>query len=163
MSNFDLKQSQNDITTILTRNASFYSEGPEDETLYYIDPITIWHLAYEIMQYVSTVFGAVLPLVSGAGWARAYLEKRRTRDRPPAPSGQPAVPDQYLKDELPDVVRVRLESLRGRMQDVELQKQIHSNVQEILEFHGWPPEEAAKDADLILSALKPAPSAPAKA
>jgi hypothetical protein len=155
MNQRDVTEPQKAIAAILTRNAAFYHEHPDDEALYYIDPGTILVLAYHIMQYVGTVFGFGLPIISGARWAHAYLKKRRAGAGGGADATTPDVPDQYLTEQAPAVVSERLDALRGKLQDSKLQEQIRANVQEILEFHGWAAAEANKDADLILSVLTP--------
>jgi hypothetical protein len=132
------------VQTVLLRNATFYAKGPDDSSMYLIDVAAIAKLTYLILEYASTIFGAVLPVISGVSW---MLERRKKKDAA-------AAGDAQLSQEL----NARLQQLRHNLEDQRVEEALTKNVAEMLAYHGWPEGEAATDARSVVGLIKSASS-----
>jgi hypothetical protein len=153
----DQPDPQREIASVLMRNATFYRQGPDDETLYYVDPATLATFAFDIMQYVGTVFGATVPLIQGVQWLRRRQKARANASEPGADGAKGEQPRDFsaeLEDASPEVLQQLLAAARAKLDDAKVHATIEQNIQEILVHHGWPAGEANGDASRIMSILK---------
>jgi hypothetical protein len=154
----DTRLLQERIRGVLVRNSSFYSEGPDDKALYLTDLTSIGSLSYTILDYASTVFGAVLPVVSGVSWLLA--RRQRSHSTPVAVTGSERAATGAIQDVSAEEFRRRLHNLRTRMADPKLESTLKANVAAILAYHGWPDAEASTDAQAVLDLLKSGENSP---
>lgn len=133
-----LTQLQTNIEEIINPNMSFYRDSPEDETLYYIDPSTIAKVAYVIIQYAANIFGAIQGFIAAGRWISSRAKKKEARKE--------LVIDNSL-------LQARIKTLKANLADTNLRSELKKDIQQMLNYHGWPADEADKDSEKIINSF----------
>lgn len=143
----DLKECVSDI---LLPNGSFYRKSPEEESLYLVDAVEIGTLAYQIIQFAANVFGAALPLIAGSHWLyRKYFPNKKNL----LPHVSDSNEEQMLRMQQQADLEAKLDQLQRNVKDPHICLQLSEDITKILEYHGWPADQARVDADHVVTAL----------
>ena len=137
--NFEILQEE--IEGILSNNMSFYRNSPEDKSQYYVDFETVIKLVYEIMQHAITLFGFVKGIAETHRWITSKKNVIENEN-----DNSIAVSDN-------ESFRKKLGILRMNMNDEKLKAELKIDIQKILEYHGWPMDEANSDSEKILKSF----------
>jgi hypothetical protein len=143
---------RSDVVDVLLDNGSFYRESPKDDALHLVDAEAIGKLAYLLVQYAANIFGATLPILVAGKWA---YKKYFADSLPITATGSGGAQSKDLEPKvLSDTdLRVRLVNLKTNLQNEKLRAELTNDFRRILEFHGWPTNEARGDASKTLEAL----------
>ena len=141
MNDNNIKEVKERLENILINNMSFYRSCPEDKKMYNVDFISIVELAYEILQYSATVYGAAHGTLATYRWIKP---KKKSIEKKFDSS------DAVLSN---DSLRKKLGILRMNMNNENLKAEFKVEIQKILEYHGWPIDEACSDSEKILKSF----------
>ena len=138
----EIEDLQTHIGEIINSNGSFYRQNEEDETLYYIDPATLAKLAYDIIQYAANIFGAIQGGIAATRWIKNKLKDKKKQTP-------------YLLDDKKDEGEIskQIPILKENLKNAELKSELKTDVENILQHHGWPKTDADKDAQKIVNKL----------